>query len=146
MENLLTVLKTLGKKMTGVDITGNNLVAVVDNIADNYAESGEHGNNSVFIINTVEQTGDNTFTYDVEFSDVVEAFKSGKILLFREWTSGRNYYHEYNLSAMGTTSPGNPSMFEFSTITNIYNNSMTVSTMRLSSTSNVAERTSASIS
>ena len=115
MENLLTVLKTLGKKMTGVDITGNNLVAVVDNIADNYAESGTNGNNSVLIVNTVgQQSGsqsDGTYNYDVAFSDVAEAIKAGKHVIFREWW-GDNYCLEYSIATMAR-SDGEPAMLTF---------------------------------
>lgn len=36
MKNLLPILRKLGKKMTGEDITGTNLVTVVDDIAEKY--------------------------------------------------------------------------------------------------------------
>lgn len=51
MKNLLTVLKKLGNKMTGDDISGTNLVTVVDDIAEKYTggsgggegDSGDRG-------------------------------------------------------------------------------------------------------
>ena len=43
MKNLLTVLKKLGKKMTGDDIAGTNLVTVVDDIANKYTGGGGGG-------------------------------------------------------------------------------------------------------
>lgn len=46
MTNLITALKKLGKKMTGEDVTGNDLVQLVDDIAEKYTGGGSDGGSS----------------------------------------------------------------------------------------------------
>lgn len=80
MKNLLTVLKKLGKKMTGSDIAGTNLVTVVDDIANKYTGGGGSGGSGCDCQPTVLHT---TFDPDAEITDmtageVFSIIESGK--------------------------------------------------------------------
>lgn len=76
MKNLLTSLKKLGKKMTGSDVTGTDLVTVVDNIADGYSGGGGSGGGGQVII-----TADNPYfmspTLDKSYDEIREIVESG---------------------------------------------------------------------
>lgn len=79
MKNLLTSLKKLGKKMIGSDVTGSDLVTVVDQIADGYTGGGGGGEGGGNLIgHAVENAGD--ITTDICYNDVVNAIESGKMV------------------------------------------------------------------
>lgn len=110
MRNLLTVLKKLGKKMTGEDITGKNLVTVVDDIAEKYTSGGggEGGGGGITVVETTV-TGDIyvdnavTFTNATALFDMFEdvaanpekAFKYG-IVLYDNLESITTDHPKYN--------------------------------------------------
>jgi hypothetical protein len=76
MKNLMTVLKKLGKKLTGQDITGTNLVNVIDNIADNYEGGGSSGGGEL-VVNVVRQTSANEKLLDKNLSEIMQFIASG---------------------------------------------------------------------
>ena len=84
MKNLLTSLKKLGKKMTGDDVTGGDLVTVVDNIAEGYSGGGSGGESDVVLVKGLYQGSSDpmngaTHTYD----ELLEAYKAGKQIVLR---------------------------------------------------------------
>lgn len=86
MKNLLTVLKKLGKKMTGEDITGKNLVTVVDDIADKYTGSsggeGGGGGSDIFIIETTWNDDDGYCEpTNITYSEYLENWNTGAYIM-----------------------------------------------------------------
>ena len=85
MKNLLTALKKLGKKMTGDDVTGSDLVTVVDNIADGYTGGGGSGGGA-FII-TLTGSEDDGYAMDKTFDEILEAYQNGGVLYVHDATN-----------------------------------------------------------
>ena len=74
MKNLLTSLKKLGKKMTGSDVTGSDLVTVVDNIAEGYSGGGGSGGGVELIKLTTDYDDSTKTNYLVCTKTVEELF------------------------------------------------------------------------
>lgn len=89
MKNLLTVLKKLGKKMTGSDIAGTNLVTVVDDIANKYTGGsgggGEGGCDCTLVVGmTVTGTVDGvTQTLDKTWQEIYDALAADKRVILK---------------------------------------------------------------
>lgn len=88
MKNLLTVLKKLGKKMTDQDITGTNLVTVVDDIANKYTGGGGSGGSgscdcTLVVGMTIDETM-STLSLDKTWQEIYDALVAGKHVIIND--------------------------------------------------------------
>ena len=92
MKNLLTVLKKLGKKMTNQDITGTNLVTVVDDIAEKYTGGGggESGSGGPLVVEaTPTMTTDGvTEALDKTWQEIHDAVLTKGVTIIRHDVGG----------------------------------------------------------
>ena len=86
MKNLLPVLRKLGKKMTGDDIAGTNLVTVVDDIAEKYTGSsgGSGGDGCDCTLVVTAQTSSNAITLDKTWQEIYDALAAGKRVVIND--------------------------------------------------------------
>ena len=91
MKNLLTALKELGKKMTGVDITGSNLVTVVDDISKKYTGGGgggEGGSGGTLVVRATEN--DDITTLDKTWQEIHDAVLTRGVTIIRRGIEGES--------------------------------------------------------
>ena len=133
MKDLLTTLKKLGKKMTGKDIAGKDLVQVVDNITKNY--EGGSGGSGAFVIDVLDdgKGTENSFViysdepagseyYTNLLNEAYAAAESGKPVMIRAYgtTDGitpapTGFIHYYQLIQLGDNGHGAKSMYFWTT-------------------------------
>lgn len=87
MIDLVASFKKLGKKMTGGDVAGNDLAAVVNNIAENYTGGGGGGGGAT-VLECVLQTNMETGTFEFVLPEgytaqsICEGFIAGEEYIF----------------------------------------------------------------
>lgn len=101
---MMTAIKNLGKKLTGKDIDGTNLVTVVDDIANKYNGSGGGGGggdngNLVLKLSEAEKIDDYRYSFSpLTIKDCFDAASSGRnIVLIDDLLYNDNSIGQYNL-------------------------------------------------
>lgn len=110
MASLVNVVKKLGKKMTGKDIKGNDLVKVVDTIANNYAggggdDEGGGDNNEQVIVTCYYDSQTQKYIVSKTFDEIIGYILAGNhniALVFYDYglpTEAENSGSIYHLGA-----------------------------------------------